>query len=132
MFEGFSAPIEPDSASVVVTLPLLTLDRAFSSKSFPEKYPARHLAVPLTAAALTFDFPEKFLVTVLEAVLVWNRQDMHTVLRPLDLRALAGEYLIIIACVSNLVEALNDIGIEVHGMAVSHDLDGSSRFIRDE
>lgn len=97
-------PMEFESETMVVIFPLLALARARSSTSFPEKYPARH--VDPIPAALRADLPEKVLVTV---DFVPNKQDIHTVPRPLDRRALTGEDRIIIACGKGESEALEDV-----------------------
>jgi hypothetical protein len=100
-----------DSAIVEVKAPLLELERAFSSKEFAKKYPARNRGVVPVAAALTFDVLEKFLVTERDGdFAVCKRHDRHMVLRPLGRKALAGGYRIIIACRECLIEAL---GFEV-------------------
>jgi len=94
-----SAAIELPSGMVVVKFPLLELERAFSSNALAEKYPGRNRGVVPVTAALILDVREKFLVTDGEAeVVVLRKHDRHTVLRPLDRRALAGRYRIIIAC----------------------------------
>jgi hypothetical protein len=91
--------IELDSGIVEVKAPLLELERAFSSRAFAEKYPARNRGVVPVTAALTFDVVEKFLVTERDGdFAVCKRHDRHIVLRPLSRKALAGGYRIIIAC----------------------------------
>jgi hypothetical protein len=103
--------IELDSGIVEVKAPLLELERAFSSRAFAEKYPARNRGVVPVPAALTFDVREKFLVTERDGdFAVCKRHDRHMVLRPLGRKALAGGYRIIIACRECLIEAL---GFEV-------------------
>ena len=95
---SFWAPIEPvPGAAAVVIAPLLDATRVFSSNAFAEKYPARNRgAVPATA--LRLEALEKFRVTDREGVLaVCKMQDRHTVPRPLDRKALAAGYRIIIA-----------------------------------
>ena len=99
--------IELDSGIVEVKAPLLEPERAFSSKVFAEKYPARNRGVVPVTAALTFDFREKFLVTERDGdFAVCKRHDRHMVLRPLGRKALAGGYRIIIACRECLIETL--------------------------
>jgi hypothetical protein len=96
-----------DSGIVDVKAPLLELERAFSSKAFAEKYPARNRGVVPVTAALTFDVREKFLVTERDGdFAVCKRHDRHMVLMPLGRKALAGGYRIIIACRECLIEAL--------------------------
>tara|TARA_R110002060_G_scaffold25766_1_gene35291 strand:+ start:910 stop:1596 length:687 start_codon:yes stop_codon:yes gene_type:complete len=98
---SFSAAIEFDSDIEAVSAPLFVLNRALSNKAFPEKYSARSLVVVPAAAsaALTFDFCENCLVTARRAgFAVESRHDRHTVLRPLDRKALTGGDRIIIAC----------------------------------
>ena len=108
-------PIELDSGIVEVKAPLLELERAFSSKAFAEKYPARNLGVVPVTAALTFDVLEKFLVTERDGdFVVCKRHDRHMVLKPLGRKALAGGYRIIIACRSCLIEAFRVRGQGQH------------------
>jgi hypothetical protein len=98
---------ELDSDIVEVKAPLLELERAFSSRAFAEKYPARNRGVVPVTTALTFDAREKFLVTERDGdFAVCKRHDRHMVLRPLGRKALAGGYRIIIACRECLIETL--------------------------
>jgi hypothetical protein len=79
--------------------PLLELARAFSSKTFAEKYPSRNRGVVVLAMVLlTLAVVEKFLETVRAAVFVlWQKHDRHTVLSAFDRTAPAGGHRIIIA-----------------------------------
>lgn len=84
-----------------VRAPLLDAARAFSSRLFAEKYSARNRGVVPVTAAVRVGAVEKFLVTGREGIFVFavcRMHDRHTVLRPLDRKALAAEYRIIIAC----------------------------------
>lgn len=98
---GASFPlIDPESATVDVIALLLPPTRTPSSKVFGEKYPAHNRGVVPAIEALTVDALENFLLVTdrLDFPAVSRRQDRHTVLRPLNLQALAGGYRIIIAC----------------------------------
>ena len=92
--------LEPLSCIVEVKAPLFELARAFSNKTLAEKYPARNRGVAPATATLIFEDLEKFRVTDRGAAVFgnWRRHDRHTVLGPLDRKALAGGYRIIIAC----------------------------------
>jgi hypothetical protein len=114
LFEGIEAP-------------LLGAARAFSSKILAEKYSARNRGVVPVTVALRLEALEKFLVTGREGVFVFavcRRLDRHTVLRPLDRKALVAGYRIIIArcCYLEAIEAL-----EIEVLKLSYHFCGSCR-----
>lgn len=110
--EALSGAIKLDSGIVDGIAPRFMLKRAFSNNAFPEKYSFRSFVVPATTD-LTFEALEKFLVRARDAgCLADSRHDRHTVLRPLDRKALADGYRIIISCCWMLVEALGGLTAE--------------------
>jgi len=127
---AFCPAIEPLFGAEDVKAPLLDAARAFSSKVFPEKYSARNRGVVPLTAAVRVGAVEKFLFTGLEGILVFavcRRHDRHTVLRPLDRKALVAEYRIIIACCCYLeaVDAL--LKVEVVKLSLSDHFYGRYR-----
>jgi hypothetical protein len=99
VFEASFPPIGSESATVEVKAPLLPFAPILPSKVFGEKYPVHNRGVVPAIVALTFDALENALLPSRLGLLAVNwRQDRHTVLRPLDRKALDGGYRIIIAC----------------------------------
>ena len=97
-FGGSLPLIEIASATVDVKGPLLPPPPMFPSNAFGEKYPAHNRAVVPATVARAFVALENFLLpNRVVGAAVFLTQDRHTILRPLDVKALAGGYRIIIS-----------------------------------
>jgi hypothetical protein len=95
----FCTPIDSVCVKLDDSAPLLALDFALSSMPFAEKYSDRSWGVVPAMAILKLEPVDKFLVKDRNDLFcVCRRHDLHTVVRPLGLKALAAGYRIIIAC----------------------------------